>query len=129
MLTSWVWMRNDAWPIQVTQIWPSRIFGNCGAAGPPERLVKSEGIKTLVKKLRLCQSARGRSRTRVESRSRGRGAPSRDVWRTTFRRLFLGKRSGTLVDDIGAISASKTLKGRRKLSEKEMTKSGITNAD
>src|SRR5213592_2374075 len=96
---------------------PSRIFGNCGAARPPERFVKSEGIKTLVRKLRLCQSARGRSRTRVESRSRRRGAPSRDVWRTMFRRLFLGKRSATLVDDIGAISASKTLKGRRKLSE------------
>src|SRR5438477_458055 len=61
------------------------------------------------RELRLCQSARGRSRTRVESRSRGRGAPSRDVWRTTFRRLFLGKRSATLVDDIGAVHASKTL--------------------
>src|SRR4029077_1094578 len=77
------------------QISPSRIFGNCGAAGPPERLTKSDGIKTLVRKLRLCQSARGRSRTRVESRSRGILAPSDEGWRTTFRRLFFGKRIGT----------------------------------
>src|ERR1700730_6716884 len=74
------------------QISPSRIFGNCGAAGPPERLTKSDGIKTLVRKLRLCQSARGRSRTRVE---RFAVAPSSDGWRTTFRRLFFGKRIGT----------------------------------
>ena len=67
-------------------------FGNCGGVWPPERLTKSEGIRTLVRKLRLCQSARGRNRTRVE---RFVGAPSRDVWRTTFRRLFFEKRIGT----------------------------------
>src|SRR5437870_11098986 len=74
------------------EISPSRIFGNCGAAGPPERLVKSEGIRTLVRKLRLCQSARGRKRTRVE---RLVAAPSPDVWRTIFLRLFFGKRMAT----------------------------------
>jgi hypothetical protein len=54
--------------------------------------MKSEGIRTLVRKLRLCQSGRGRSRTRVE---RLAVAPSADGWRTTFRRLFFGKRIGT----------------------------------
>ena len=52
--------------------------------------MKSEGIKTLVRKLRLCQSARGRKRTRVE-----RLAPSSNSWRTTFLRLFFEKRIGT----------------------------------
>jgi len=45
---------------------PSRTLGNCGAAGRSARFTKSEGIRTLVRKLRLCQSARGRSRTRVD---------------------------------------------------------------
>jgi hypothetical protein len=44
--------------------------------------------------LRLCQSARGRSRTRVE---RSAIAPS-DDWRTTFLRLFFGKRIGTILE-------------------------------
>src|SRR5207253_10141611 len=54
--------------------------------------MKSEGIRTLVRKLRLCQSARGRKRTRVE---RLVLAPASEAWRTTFLRLFLGKRIGT----------------------------------
>src|SRR6266496_366095 len=93
ILTSLVWIRNEAWPIQVMQISPSRIFGNCGAAGPPERLTKREGIRTLVRKLRLCQSARGRSRTRVE---RFAVVPSPETWRMILRRLLFGKRIGTL---------------------------------
>ena len=32
ILRSWVWTRNEACPIQVMQISPSRIFGNCGGA-------------------------------------------------------------------------------------------------
>jgi hypothetical protein len=44
--------------------------------------------------LRLCQSARGRRRTRVE---RLAVALSAD-WRTTFRRLFFGKRIGTTLE-------------------------------
>src|SRR5437667_10996921 len=96
MLTSWVWMRNDAWPIQVMQISPSRISGHCGAAGPPERFTTSDGINTLVRKLRLCQSARGRRRTRVE---RVTGAPARDVCRTMFRRLSVGSRIGTVLNE------------------------------
>src|SRR5262245_57175264 len=87
------------------QISPSRTFGNCGAAGPPERFTKSDGINTLVRKLRLCQSARGRSRTRVE---RFTGAPSRDACRTMFRRLFLGNPIVTTPKDIGALQVSKT---------------------
>jgi hypothetical protein len=59
--------------------------------------MKSDGIKTLVRKLRLCQSARGRKRTRVE---RLFSAPFSDDWRTTFRRLFLEKGIGTFVEDI-----------------------------
>src|SRR6266705_3111781 len=74
---------------------PSRSFGNCGGAWPPERLTNREGIRTLVRKLRLCQSARGRNRTRVE---RFAGAPSRDVWRTMFLRLFFEKRIGTFAE-------------------------------
>src|SRR5215510_4792491 len=96
ILTSCVWMRNEAWPIQVMQISPSRIFGNCGGASLPARFTKSDGIKTLVRKLRLCQSGRGRKRTRVECRTRGTGASSPDVWRTIFRRLFFGKRIATV---------------------------------
>src|ERR1051326_6611796 len=95
MLTSCVWIRNEAGPIQVIQICPSRILGNWGAAGPAARFTKSEGITTLVRKLRLCQSARGRSRTRVE---RFTGAPSRDGSRIMFRRLFFGKRMGTTAE-------------------------------
>src|SRR5438046_9608914 len=74
------------------QTLPCRMFRNCGRAWSPARLVKSEGIRTLVRKLRLCQSARGRKRTRVE---RLVAAPSPDVWRTIFLRLFFGKRMAT----------------------------------
>lgn len=57
--------------------------------------MKSEGIRTLVRKLRLCQSARGRNRTRVE---RLAVAPSPDTWRMTLRRLLFGKRIGTFAE-------------------------------
>jgi hypothetical protein len=63
-------------------------------------LTKRDGIKTLVRKLRLCQSARGRKRTRVECRTRGAGPSSRDDSRTIFRRLFFGKRIATLFGTI-----------------------------
>src|SRR6266480_2605041 len=86
---------------------PSRTLGNCGGAGPPERFTKSEGISTLVRKLRLCQSARGRSRTRVE---RFTGAPSRDVWRTMFLRLLFGKRIGTLLKGYETVKKVKSVK-------------------
>src|SRR5215471_18325082 len=82
------------------QISRSRIFGNCGGASPPDRFTKSDGIKTLVRKLRLCQSARGRSRTRVECRTRGIAPSSRGDWRTMFRRLFFGKRIATTIKKI-----------------------------
>src|ERR1051325_4790663 len=86
-------MRNEACPIQVTPISPLRIFGKCGRARSPERLVKSDGIRTSVRKLRLCQSALGMRRTRVE---RLFSAPSPVAWRTTFLRLFFEKGIGTV---------------------------------
>ena len=57
-----------------------------------ERLVKSEGMRTSVRKLRLCQSGLGFSRTRVE---RLFSAPFSVAWRTTFLRLFFEKGIGT----------------------------------
>src|SRR5438067_12809393 len=72
---------------------PLRIFGKCGRARSPERLVKSDGIRTSVRKLRLCQSALGMSRTRVE---RLFSAPLSVPWRTMFLRLFFEKGIGTL---------------------------------
>src|SRR6516225_5580193 len=111
MFTSWVWMRNEAWPIQVMQISPSRIFGNCGGTYSPDRFTNSDGIKTLVRKFRLCQSDRGRSRTRVECRPTGTGVSSRGVWRTMFRRFFLGKRIGTVLEGYETVTKWKALKG------------------
>src|SRR5262249_13414812 len=90
------------------QIWPSRIFGNCGGTYWPDRLTNSDGIRTLVRKLRLCQSDRGRRRTRVECRPAG--LSSRDVWRTMFRRFFFGKRIGTVLEEYGTVKKLKELK-------------------
>src|SRR6476661_8342812 len=86
-------MRNEACPIQVIPTSPFRIFGNCGRARSPERLVKRDGIRTSVRKLRLCQSALGMRRTRFE---RLFSAPSSAAWRTMFLRLFFEKGIGTL---------------------------------
>src|SRR5215510_9616435 len=109
MFTSWVWIRNEAWPIQAMQISPWRILGNCGGTYSPERFTNSEGIKTLVRKLRLCQSDRGRSRTRVECRS-GTGISSSVARRTIFRRLFFGKRIGTVLEEYETVTKWKALK-------------------
>src|SRR3989442_14825969 len=86
-------MRNDACPIQVMEISPSRTFGKSGRARSPERFMKSVGIRTLVRKLRLCQSLPGRKVTRVDLL-----APSWDTRRTTFLRLFFEKGIGTVVE-------------------------------
>src|SRR5215470_3814760 len=91
---------------------PSRIFGNLGGASPPDRFTKSDGMRTLVRKLRLCQSDRGRKRTRVECCSRGVASSPRDDWRTIFRRLFFGKRIGTVfrtILDSNKLESVKTL--------------------
>src|SRR6476620_11233488 len=56
------------------------------------RLRASDGIRTSVRKLRLCQSAFGRSLMRVE---RLFSAPSSVAWRTIFLRLFFEKGIGT----------------------------------
>src|SRR5215510_5228922 len=95
------------------QISRSRIFGNCGGTYSPDRFTNSDGIKTLVRKLRLCQSDRGRSRTRVECRTRGTGASSCDIWRTTFRRLFFGKRIATVLKAYWTVAKWKALKRYR----------------
>src|SRR3954464_4310058 len=91
------------------QISPSRIFGNCGGTYSPDRFTNSDGIKTLVRKLRLCQSDRGRSRTRVECRPTETEPSPSCVWRTMFRR-FLGKRIGTVLEGYGTLTKWKALK-------------------
>ncbi len=58
-------MRNDACPTQVMPSSPFLIFGNNGSPPLPARLVKSDGMSTLVRKLRLCQSELGRKPTWV----------------------------------------------------------------
>src|SRR4029077_11487578 len=100
-LTSCVCTRNEACPIHVMQSWTSPIFGKNGRAWLPARFVKSVGIRTSVRKLRFRQSLPGRSRTRVEPRFCGVPAPSPLVWRTTFLRLFFGKRIGTWSERYG----------------------------
>ena len=67
--------------------------------------MKSEGMRTVVRKLRLCQSARGRSRMRVE---RLFFAPFSDAWRTMFLRLFFEKGIGTLAQAyyLGSVNQS-----------------------
>src|SRR4030095_16062333 len=92
------------------QISPSRIFGNCGGTYSPDRFTNSDGIKTVVKKLRLCQSDRGRSRTRVECRPAGTRVSSCGAWRTMFRRLFFGKRIGTVLEGYETVTKWKALK-------------------
>jgi len=103
-------MRNEAWPIQVMQISPSRILGNSGGTYSPDRFTNSDGIKTLVRKLRLCQSDRGRSRTRVECRPVSTAVWPSGVWRTMFRRFFLGKRIGTALERYETVTNWKALK-------------------
>src|SRR5215475_6858827 len=103
-------IRNEAWPIHVMQISPSRILGNCGGTYWPVRFTNSEGIKTLVRKLRLCQSDRGRSRTRVECRPAGSEVSSGGAWRTMFRRFFFGKRIGTVLKGYETVTKWKALK-------------------
>ena len=68
--------------------------------------MKSDGIRTLVRKLRLCQSARGRSRTRVERFA----IALSDGWRTMFLWLFLGKRMGTIFKRYETVRKLKGLK-------------------
>src|SRR5215510_1796584 len=92
------------------QISPSRTFGNCGGTYSPDRFTNSDGIKTLVRKLRLCQSERGRSRTRVECRPAGTEESSRGAWRTMFRRFFFGKRIGTVLERYETVTQWKLLK-------------------
>src|SRR6476646_12162776 len=103
-------MRNDACPIQVMPISPLRILGNCGCARSPERLVKSDGIRTSVRKLRLCQSAFGRSLMRVE---RLFSAPSSVAWRTIFLRLFFEKGIGTAAQAYKLVEVNQRLSRAR----------------
>ena len=70
------------------QIWPGCTFGKSGRARAPERLVKSDGIQTLVMKLRSVHLLPGRSFTRFDF-----FAPPEEAWRTILR--FLEKGFGT----------------------------------
>ena len=59
------WMRKEACPIQVMQTSFGLTFGKSGIARSPERFVKSDGIRTSVRKFRLCQSKPGFRPTRL----------------------------------------------------------------
>src|SRR5260370_26059284 len=71
------------------QICRGRTLGKSGRARAPERFVNSDGIQTLVMKLRFVQSLPGRNFTRVDF-----FAPPEEVWRTILR--FLEKGFGTV---------------------------------
>src|SRR2546423_3997790 len=102
-------MRNEACPIQVMQSWPGSTLGKSGRARSPERLVKSVGISTSVRKLRFLQSLPGRNRTRVERLSVA--VSSEEAWRTMFLRLFLGKGIGTSGERYGATGVTQSFLG------------------
>src|SRR3954447_25620483 len=84
-------MRNDACPIHVIQTWPPSTLGKSGMPFFPARLVKSDGMRTLVRKLRLCQSVPGLSPTVFTAGF----APFPLPW-MTFRGLFFEKGIGTV---------------------------------
>ena len=83
------------------QICPGCTFGNSGRARVPERLVKSDGIQTLVMKLRLVQSLPGRNLTRFDFL----GSPD-GLWRTMSR--FLEKGLGTAPNHISRRDSNQT---------------------
>ncbi len=87
------WIKNEACPIQVMQISPGPTFGKRVRVRSPERLVKSEGIRTSVMKLRLCQSTPGFRPTRVAD---GFFVPLAAPVRTTLVRFFREKGVGTV---------------------------------
>ena len=91
------------------QISPFCSFGKRGGSPPPRvgRFVKSDGIRTLVRKLRLCQSALGRKPTRVESA----GSPLPDAW-TIFFRLFLEKGIGTPAEPYNLGKVNQTIRAQ-----------------
>src|SRR5436190_13921650 len=89
---------------------PLRILGKWGRARSPERLVKSDGIRTSVRKLRLCQSALGISRTRVE---RLFSVLFCVAGRTTFLRLFFEKGIGTVAQAYKVEEVNQRLSRRR----------------
>jgi hypothetical protein len=71
------------------QIWPGCTIGKSGRTRVPDRFVKSDGIQTLVMKLRLVHSLPGRNFTRFDF-----FGPPDELWRTIFR--FLVKGFGTV---------------------------------
>src|SRR5579864_5792642 len=88
------------------QIWPGWTLGNSGRVfRAPDRLVNSDGIQTLVMKLRLVQSLPGRSLTRSDF-----FAPVSCPWRTIFR--FLEKGFGTEPNHISRDASNQTARGR-----------------
>src|SRR5882762_10064648 len=88
------------------QIWPGCTFGNNGRARAPERFVKSDGIQTLVMKLRSVHLVPGRSLTRFDF-----FAPPEEVWRTILR--FLEKGFGTVEEPYKRRELNQTFTDRR----------------
>lgn len=74
------------------QISPFPTRGKSGGALLTARLVKSDGMRTLVRKFRLCQSDPGRKPTRVDLVA----VPFSDAGMTLLR-LFFEKGIGTVV--------------------------------
>src|ERR1700730_4457731 len=103
------------------QIWPGCTFGNSGRASrAPERFVKSDGIQTLVRKLRLVQSLPGRSFTRFDF-----FAPVSCGWRTIFR--FLEKGFGTEPNHISRDGSKQPTRYENKNNRRRDRKSRLGN--
>jgi len=100
------------------QIWPGCTFGKSGRARAPERFVNSDGIQTLVMKLRFVQSLPGRNLTRVDF-----FAPPEEVWRTILR--FLEKGFGTAEQRYKRGGLNQTLAGPRVSSRNRSFQYGI----
>src|SRR5712691_9433381 len=88
------WIRKEACPIQVMQTSFGPTFGKRGIARSPERFVKSDGIRTSVRKFRLCQSSPGFRPTRLGAPCLA--APFLAEARTTRVRFFREKGVGTV---------------------------------
>ena len=100
------------------QIWPGCTFGKSGRARAPERFVNSDGIQTLVMKLRFVQSLPGRNLTRFDF-----FAPPEEVWRTILR--FLEKGFGTAEQRYKRGGLNQTLAGPRVSSRNRSFQYGI----
>lgn len=90
------------------QISPRFSFGNNGRPPLPARLVKSDGMRTLVRKLRLCQSELGRKPTRVDVLT----SPLLSGASMTFLRLRFEKGIGTTAEPYNLRAVNHNCSGR-----------------